>query len=987
MAVAWIAITGAATRYRKVNIILCILSNYLSELPLTIMCMDACFYTWLTLTGTFQESLLVRFFYYTNIITAIGLLYLFKRSLDVQEQAQKFLDQLSKEAKDWVELPGMSSPRFWQQLLNPFHWPRDCTIYPNIPYWTQKELLSAQKSDGNASMADMALDIYRPYSVHGGDDRPVLFYMHGGGWTSGSKKIVGPLLTEMIFREWIVVSVDYRLNSKAGYPTQLIDCKRALRWVKDEIRTFGGNPNNIIAAGDSEGGHMAAMIALTANQPEYQPDFENVDTTVQGCLGLSAVVNLVDLENYSHHDARSRFVKDVAKREGSVESAENLKFLIEHSPRFRIKPTGVPFMLVHGDIDTLAPVQNTRDFVNEFRKTATLTPNPVGGFAICQTASSFHIQGGVSFDSAATYLLTTNQHFRLDLSQPFDGTSSSPPVWANLTSDYSPHQRFHAGACTPDQESFLTVGNADAQNTGPEGNGFMMAYSVNKGTWSAVSQAVSSATNENRGNKGGKGKDGNQETGVNGAGRTMAGFAIGSMPQSGPKTALGVVVGGGWLPSKTMTYSAMVTDLTDLVTEADLISIGGDGSVKDLQWTVASGTGNGKDNVNTNLGPLAGAKIVIVPGNKAIILGGVTKGRGQKGNGMSFADLPVVDMASGSVTIQKTQAGGLNGMPSPRYGHCVALSADGNVVYMFGGAFVSNDRLSSELYGLDLRSWTWFQPNIKPSNVMAPPVRDHQCIVVGDQFMSFFGFNGNAVPASPAPGVSPPIYVMSTSSWMWSTRFTPLPGTPSPPKPPNVPTDGKSGKINGVAVGFGVVFGGAFLGVIGYLIYAHKRRQRRKAEMLVQLEMEQRKKEEEQLEKKRQKELQEHQDSPLPMIPGEPDTTHMYNANYYSNNGSHQQQQYQHQQQYQQPYNATYPTPPQASVPLNPGSPYYQAQNPFQNPGYYQPPQQPAISPLAPNPYYASASQGSTAFVPEEMGYTSPTMDHSQVHPGHYRGP
>ncbi|KAG0250293.1 hypothetical protein BG011_008500 [Mortierella polycephala] len=622
---------------------------------------------------------------------------------------------------------------------------------------------------------------------------------------------------------------------------------------------------------------------------------------------------------------------------------------------------------------------------------APLTPNSVGGFAICQTASSFHIQGGVSFDSDATYLLTTNQHFRLDLSQPFDGTSSSPPVWANLTSDYSPRQRFHAGACAPDQASFLTVGNADAQNTGSEGNGFMMAYSVNKGTWSAVSQAVSSATNENGGNKDGKDKekDGNQDTGVNGAGRTMVGFAIGSTPRSGPKTALGVVVGGGWLPPKTMTYSAMATDLTDLVTEADLISVGGDGSVKNLQWTVASGNGNGKDNVNTNLGPLAGAKIVIAPGNKAIVLGGVTKGQGRGANGMSFVNLPVVDMASGSVTIQKTQAGSLNGVPSSRYGHCVALSADGNIVYMFGGALVSNDRLNTELYGLDLRSWTWFQPSIKQSNIVPPSVRDHQCIVVGDQFMSFFGFNGNAVPASSAPGASLPIYVLSTSSWMWSTRYTPLPRTPSPPKPPNVPTDGKGGKINGVAIGFGVVFGAAFLGVIGYLVYAHKRRQRRKAERLVLVEMEQRKKEEEQLEKKRQKELQ---DAPLPAIPGEPDTAYMYNANYYSDNGNHQQQQYQHQQQYQQPYDATYSAPPQVSVPTNPGSPYYQAQNPFQNPGYYQPPQQPAVSPqqpLAPNPYYASASvqHGSTTFVPEEMGYTPPTVGHSQGHPGHYRGP
>jgi hypothetical protein len=55
-----------------------------------------------------EESSLARFFYYTNIITAVGLLYLFKRAFDVQELGQKYLDQLSKKSKDWT-LPGLTS--------------------------------------------------------------------------------------------------------------------------------------------------------------------------------------------------------------------------------------------------------------------------------------------------------------------------------------------------------------------------------------------------------------------------------------------------------------------------------------------------------------------------------------------------------------------------------------------------------------------------------------------------------------------------------------------------------------------------------------------------------------------------------------------------------------------------------------------------------------------------------------------------------------
>ncbi|KAF9955217.1 hypothetical protein BGZ72_003944 [Mortierella alpina] len=618
-------------------------------------------------------------------------------------------------------------------------------------------------------------------------------------------------------------------------------------------------------------------------------------------------------------------------------------------------------------------------------------PYPVGGFAICQSASSLHIQGGVAYASSAAYLVTTNQHFRLDLSKPFD--SSSPPTWANLTSDYSPFQRFHAGACTPDQESFLTVGNADADNTGSSGSGFMMAYSVTKGTWSSVSQALSGATNSNIGEERGKDKDKDKQTqgaGVSAAGRTMTGFAISAISSSsvGAKaSALGVVVGGGWITPKASSMSAPASGLTNLVTEADLLSFAGDGSIGGLIWNIAPTTGNGGNNVNTNLGPLAGARVIVLPGagGKALVLGGVTRGQG---GGMSFANVPVIDMASGAVTIQKTQASSPNGIPAPRYGHCAALSSDGNTIFMFGGSLVSGDRATNDLYGLDVRTWTWFQPSIKMSIVSPPPVRDHQCIMVGDQLLSVLGFNTNQVPASSSASPvsvsavpsAPPIYVLSTTQWTWSNQFTPLPGTPSPPPIPSVPTDGSKGKINGVGVAFGVIFGLAFLGLIGYLVFAHKRKQRRKAENLALVAIEKQKKEEADLEKKRKQQLQQHQDAPLPPTPP---MAHAQHAIHYGNGMN----------DYNGASNSVYP--PAGSTSIS-SPPYYQAQNPFQDPNYYQQQDQcfaanPGYAQVGgqnpfdqhANQYYAPPPPATTqhhhaaqssAFVPEEMGYPSPIM-------------
>ncbi|KAI1310516.1 Dynein regulatory complex subunit 7 [Mortierella claussenii] len=583
-----------------------------------------------------------------------------------------------------------------------------------------------------------------------------------------------------------------------------------------------------------------------------------------------------------------------------------------------------------------------------------------------------------------------------------------------MTSDYSPYQRFHAGACTPDYLTFLTVGNADAVNTGSSGGGFMMAYSVAKGTWTAVSQAVSGATNSDNGDNrngdrkqngpGGAGLD----TGISAAGRTMPGFALAPLNNSSNKslTALGVVVGGGWLPPITKTPSALATDVTNLVAEVDLVAVGSDSSVGSLTWTVAPNGGNGGSNVNSNLGPLAGTKILILSTvGKAVVLGGVTSGQGGgHGSGLSFGSLPIIDMTSGAVVLQKTQSSIPNGVPPARYGHCAAFSADGNTIYMFGGSLTANDKITNDLYAIDVRTWTWFQPTLKSTAVLPPPVRDHQCIVVGDQFLSLLGFNTNQAPASSAPistGSSsslipppPPIYILSTSQWVWSTQYTPLPGTPSPPPPPNVPTDGNKGKISGAGIAFGVIFGLAFIGVIGYLVFSHKRRQKRKAETLLFIEMENRKKEETKLEKERQKRIQ---DGPLPPTPPT-----MIAQAYHANS----LQDYPHQKY--DYHGEDCPYPPLYGSGATPAN-FYQAQDPFQNPNYHQYDQQyqlhhataqtqgivtslpfSAHQGLNRSPFdYTSTghavvarlphpggneSASFTAFIPEEMGRYSPNL-------------
>ncbi|KAG0065558.1 hypothetical protein BGZ89_008207 [Linnemannia elongata] len=368
------AVFGERTPNRVANVVLSLTSNQYSEFPLIMFFLDLLFQSWLSVTGTFHVSPLARLFSYVNVITAAGIVYLFKRSLESQLVAENFLGEISKENKTKFKLPGVTSLRFWKQFMNPFHWPSNFTLNENIPYWTSKEQMYAMHTDGWESVLEMAVDVYRPDNVEGGHDRPVLMYIHGGGWTSGSKKLLGPLVTEMIAQNWVVVAVNHRLKTKDGYPTQLIDCKRALRWIREEVQTFGGDPYNVVVAGDSSGGQLAAMLALTPNDPAYQHGFEKVDTSVQGCLVQSAVLDLVDANDYSAASGRERFIKEVALRPGFPESAENIAFLKEHSPLYKVEGTNVPFLVVQGDLD-MCPVETARDFVKEFRKKSTASIN------------------------------------------------------------------------------------------------------------------------------------------------------------------------------------------------------------------------------------------------------------------------------------------------------------------------------------------------------------------------------------------------------------------------------------------------------------------------------------------------------------------------------------------------------------------------------------------------------------------------------------
>ena len=133
-----------------------------------------------------------------------------------------------------------------------------------------------------------------------------MVYIHGGAWMIGEKREQGkPMMYELVARGWVCVAINYRLSPKATWPDHIVDAKRAVAWVKEHIDEYGGDPAFVAVSGGSAGGHLCALLALSAGDPAFQPGFEDADTTVQACVPFYGVMDLTELaRRFGHLRAR-----------------------------------------------------------------------------------------------------------------------------------------------------------------------------------------------------------------------------------------------------------------------------------------------------------------------------------------------------------------------------------------------------------------------------------------------------------------------------------------------------------------------------------------------------------------------------------------------------------------------------------------------------------------------------------------------------------
>ncbi len=216
---------------------------------------------------------------------------------------------------------------------------------------------------GRANLAD----VWRRRDLPRDGKAPVLVQVPGGAWALGWRRPQAyPLMSHLADRGWIIVALNYRVSPRNRWPDHIVDVKRALAWVKENIADYGGDPNFVAITGESAGGHLAALTALTAGDPQWQPGFDHIDTSVAAAVPIYGRYDWHSAEGEGRREFISFLEKIVVQRP----FAKFPDIYTDASPIDQIHPDAPPFFVLHGEHDSVIPVTEAREFAAMMRETS-----------------------------------------------------------------------------------------------------------------------------------------------------------------------------------------------------------------------------------------------------------------------------------------------------------------------------------------------------------------------------------------------------------------------------------------------------------------------------------------------------------------------------------------------------------------------------------------------------------------------------------------
>lgn len=252
-----------------------------------------------------------------------------------------------------------------------------------VPQMPDGVVLERDVQFGQAGEHPLLLDIVRP-KADSAKPRPVVLFIHGGGWAGGDKlSAVGPLVPLAASGEYFCATANYRLTGIAPWPAQLHDCKAAIRWLKANAGKYNIDPDKIGVWGHSAGGHLVSMLGVTGRRADLEggsgsPGHSSQVACVVDFAGPSDMVTFATkMKAGTPHGSLAKLFGEPADRWKEVaRQASPVTYAAGDSP---------PFLIVHGTADNLVPLSQAEVLYEALKKAgadATLIKMVDGGHGI-----------------------------------------------------------------------------------------------------------------------------------------------------------------------------------------------------------------------------------------------------------------------------------------------------------------------------------------------------------------------------------------------------------------------------------------------------------------------------------------------------------------------------------------------------------------------------------------------------------------------------
>ena len=192
---------------------------------------------------------------------------------------------------------------------------------------------------------DLRMDIVYPQSE---GKYPCIIWICGGAWIQMDKGAHLPYLTDLARRGFVTASVDYRLGHEAPFPGALVDIKAAVRYLRAHAERYSINIEKFGVSGESAGGYLASMTALTNDKEFEAGEYLDYSSAVQAACPWYAPCDLVKMAKES--GVRLPFFY------GDINDEQYCRYI---NPVSYITPAAPPFLLLHGTADTTVPFEQS----------------------------------------------------------------------------------------------------------------------------------------------------------------------------------------------------------------------------------------------------------------------------------------------------------------------------------------------------------------------------------------------------------------------------------------------------------------------------------------------------------------------------------------------------------------------------------------------------------------------------------------------------